>query len=309
MPKEPNIITWDQLVELYEICLKNKCDIPKALVRHPDVEKEYKKDLSQTNPKLYRKQTLEYWDHKKDPFKLDFNNYPYYLDKHLLHMVIWLHPNQTKYKYGPVIDPEIERQASYLFINDDYVVFRNSPKHRSVKIIPHYHIIFNSRSYLLERSKQRIVNKIMQVPITHIGEKIKEYYESKKTEEILTSENELQEESIWDEVVHHHEEHSYEYDKASTDDDSNLEESLTEESSEELELPAKSMPITIEVKRTRYIHHKHKHHHHRFHIDVMTHHHINHSPTQTNTNLPVCVLDHVLSWGTSWHQLRADIVH
>lgn len=130
-------IEWDTIKILCDFCEKNQADMPVLLERNEKNRKLYedwKKQNIDLMGALFQDSGLE----------LRPNDFPYPFEENLTHLVLWIHPDSVFGKLGPRISKELIEHLNKLLENynySEYVYFRNQPNFRSVKKIPHYHIV------------------------------------------------------------------------------------------------------------------------------------------------------------------------
>mgnify|MGYP001270520011 CR=1 FL=1 len=80
-------------------------------------------------------------------FVLTKNKFPYDFGNHQ-HYVLWIHPNCDNQTKTRLFDREkCEKEISKIIklkpdLSDQFIIFRNAPKNKSIATIEHFHVIF-----------------------------------------------------------------------------------------------------------------------------------------------------------------------
>ena len=136
-------INWDFVKSIFEQH-KNQ-NFPMEVIhksRKDSVERAYNEwKLKNTETTLYDK----IFSNIKEDFVIRLNDFPYNLEENVLHYIVWLNPNQTKYNYNSVIDKNLLNKIKTVLYNKheivDMIYFRNKSIHRTIKTINHYHVL------------------------------------------------------------------------------------------------------------------------------------------------------------------------
>ena len=127
---------------LCDICDRDFCDFPSVedvpRERLPEVREKYiewKQNIGETG--LFKILFADYRD-----IVVRKNDFPYYFEEGIEHYVVWLHPEQTKYKYTPRMDRVmIDEVKTTIGCDYEIIHFRNTPVDRTIGSIEHYHIL------------------------------------------------------------------------------------------------------------------------------------------------------------------------
>jgi len=130
------MIEWETIKILCDFCDENDCDIPVIFERSNYVQKLYQQW------KLKKIDLMDTTLFKKGDLELRYNDFPYPFEHGISHMIFWIRPSSPLIsEYTPRLNKELKEKLDNLLQNKEYVYFRNTEENRSVKIIPHYHVI------------------------------------------------------------------------------------------------------------------------------------------------------------------------
>ena len=120
-----------------------KCKLPrtdKVLNSYDELNKYFKKHNLNMEDWIYQK----YLDNGRDLFKIEKNDYPYFLKYNIKHMILWINPKirRSIYMNKEFIIRLIKKYYSY-----EFICFINDENNRSINGIPHYHIFLHIKNY------------------------------------------------------------------------------------------------------------------------------------------------------------------